>query len=416
MRRFVADVAVVGALVFAGGGAALGASLTLPLDAEKLAAFIAANDVRTVEDLLAALPESLQESFVLMSSSRSLHRATPRQPRQILFGADARFLIAVSGVPDDPRYNLVEFAEFEPRQGAYRFGTVDFNAGGRVETGQTLCESCHGRPARPIWGQYPTWPGAYADNEGRIDPASKADFAAFAAAAPQAPRYRGLRFAAGEGGATFLLTGRRYPYANTDFNHELGNTVALGTATRMRAHPDYARYFWAALAASPALSCIDSDAWSDLTRLINAAYAAIAARYPATSRPSVKAQRLLGVDPAPELSLEKLAAEAVSGTAGYWQTGAFRIDEAVAYQLLQDAMAADAEMRAAFAPQQKAIDYIARYLALVGTERSEALRRSYGWFPFFDVFDPVVDDQATLDRVCGRLAERLSVRPSLRPY
>ena len=88
-------------------------TLTLPLNAADIATFLAEQNNPTVESFLAALPTSLSQSFVLMHESRSMQQATPRLPRQILFGSDARFLLAVSGVPEDPRYNELEFAEFE---------------------------------------------------------------------------------------------------------------------------------------------------------------------------------------------------------------------------------------------------------------------------------------------------------------
>jgi hypothetical protein len=400
----------LGAVLTLAGPASADAELTLPLGPAQLESWSQAHPAATLEDFIAALPPSLPESFVLLHASRSLQHATPTLPRQIMFGSDARFLLAISADPTDPRYDVAEFAAFDASEGRYRFGTITFAAGAApaVATDLALCEGCHGAPARPIWGEYPDWPGAYSDNEGLVAAGERAAFAAFVAAQPTAPRYRHLRISAPADGSRLGLPARRYPYANTDLNHELANTVALGAVTRMRAHPDYASWRWAVLATSDILSCIDTNAWTDLTSAVNAAYAAGPATRFGTARTAfVKAVRLLGIDPVAEWSLERLAPETDGGSAGRWQTGAYQLQEAVAFAVLQDLLPADPVLAAAFADQAPTVDMIAGKMRLVGADRAEALRRSYAWFPFFDVFDPVADDRRTLARVCAALADHL---------
>ncbi len=389
------------------------ADLSLPLTAPGLASYLASHPAATLDEFLAALPPSLHENFVLMHASKSLHQATPSAPRQILFGSDARFLLAASGVTTDPRYQLLEFAEFDATSGRYRFGTIDFSRAGlpTVTEDVARCAGCHGTPTRPIWGQYPRWEGAYGDEHGTVDAAVKEAFAAFVTASGASPRYRHLVFAKDPSGVTFELSARYYPYPNTDFNHELGNTVALGTLTRLKKSAGYNRWRHAALATNPALSCIDSDAWATVVRRVNAAYSGIQDRFPPTSRPDVKVLRLLGVDPVTELSLEQLAGDAGRGSGAQYQTGAYRLEEALGFQLLLDVMAEDATLKNAFADARETIDFIAGKARLIGADRADALRRSSSWFLFFDVFDPVTASDSRLDAVCGRLAELLGETP-----
>jgi hypothetical protein len=383
-------------------------SMTLPLSAAKVEDYLATAHVTTVEDFLASLPDSLHGSFVLVNDSGSLQRASPERPRQILFGPDARFLIGVGAVAGDPRAEEIEFADFQAEDGRYHFGTIVFSPGqaAKVTHDDRHCLGCHGRTPRPIWGQYPDWAGAYGDDQGRIEPALQERFAAFAAAAPSDPRYQRLHFAAGAGGATFLLVDRAFPYANSAFNHELGNTVALGAVTRMRAQPDWRHLRWATLAASPALGCIATDAWFDLQQWLAAAYARLPSRHPANTDPYAQALRLSGLDPLDDLSLETQTG-ATTGTMGLWQTGAFQLQEAIAFQLLVGGIADDATLAGQFAEEKETIDAIEQHAQLTGEARAEALKHSYAWYDFFDVFDPVARLQERLDAVCGRLTAHL---------
>jgi hypothetical protein len=118
--------------------------------------------------------------------------------------------------------------------------------------------------------------------------------------------------------------------------------------------------------------------------------------------------RLLGVDPVTAFSLEQLAGDPGRGSGPQYQTGAYRIEEAVAFQLLVDIMASDPGLGRRFASEQETIAYISGKARLVGQERSDALRRSSSWFLFFDVFDPVTEAPARLNQVCRELTANLA--------
>lgn len=392
---------------------AAGADLSLPLGADSIRAYLEANPQATVESFLQALPPSYSGSFVLMHRSRSLQPATYDRPRVIFFGPDARFLLAVGNKEKHPRFSVLEFAEFEEKQGTYRFGEIDLGTIGRpkVSVDNKVCTTCHGSPTRPIWGQYPRWDGAYSDEAGKITAADRAGFAQFLGQVGADPRYQPLMFSAGTGD-TLLLTDRYYPFANTSFNHELGNTVALGTLTRMRAAPHFAADRWAVLASSEALECIRTDAWFDISPVVQRRYAAgPASQYPATGLLSVKAMRLMGIDPETELSLEeivpRLKRPELSRTYGKWQTGAFRLDEALTFALLMDTAAQDSQLSKLIADEAPVIARLQRWMPLKGEERATALRKLRGDYNFFDVYDPIIRSRSRHETFCAYLASKL---------
>jgi len=394
--------------------AAPGNNLTLPLTAGSLSQYLAEKPETNVESFLAALPPSYRDHFVLMHHTRSLHQSSYEQPRQIFFGPDARFLMGVSGVPTDPRYSVIEFAEFSESDGQYHFGTVNFGTGSKPKVTENIksCAGCHGSPTRPIWGQYPNWGGAYGDAAGKISGEDTAGFVSFLETRLENPRYAFLQFTAPKDGSYFGLTSRRYPFANTDFNHEMGNTVALGTLTRIKGSQNFDEGQFALLAASDALECIRTDAWFDISKKISRRYDALfPTGFPKTSNSFIKAMRVLGVDPEFELSLEspvfELAKPGTYRTNGKWQTGAFRLDEAIAFHLMNDLLLRDPQFEKLVKADRKLIDHIATLATLTGEARAAALKKSYAWFLFFDVFDPLVADKPGHAALCEYLAHHI---------
>lgn len=121
-----------------------------------------ATEPKTIETFLAKLPEIYRGHFALMYDSKSLHQATPNEPRIIFFGPDARLLTAVSTDPRDPRYGVVEMIEYEPQTAEYKFHELDFD-GERPQfiREPSRCNTCHGGDGRPNWEPYDGWPGAY---------------------------------------------------------------------------------------------------------------------------------------------------------------------------------------------------------------------------------------------------------------
>ncbi len=117
---------------------------------------------KTVEGFLKRLPAAYRGHFTLMYSTGSLHRATPDYPRTIYFGPDSRLLTAVSSDPTDPRREIVELIEFNPKTARFTAHEIDFKqASPRLNNEPRNCAGCHGHDLRPNWEPYDAWPGAY---------------------------------------------------------------------------------------------------------------------------------------------------------------------------------------------------------------------------------------------------------------
>jgi hypothetical protein len=133
----------------------------------------------------------------LLFQSRSVQTATPEAPRAILFGDDARLLLTFNGDSREDRYDVLETIEWIPETSAFRLREVSFPGAGQApivsEANPPLCLRCHGDPPRPIWDTYPSWPGAFREQE-RAEAASmeRNAFHAFLAHRNEHDRYRWL--------------------------------------------------------------------------------------------------------------------------------------------------------------------------------------------------------------------------------
>ena len=126
--------------------------------------------IDSIEDLLPALPESLRHHYALVFASRSLQGASFESPRVILFGPDARFIVAFNGDPNQRGYNVLETMEFNDSSGQFLLREIEIpsHAAGAApvlisEPNPSRCQRCHGTPARPVWDSHPLWPGVYGE-------------------------------------------------------------------------------------------------------------------------------------------------------------------------------------------------------------------------------------------------------------
>ncbi len=200
--------------------------------------------VKSVAELIDATPSHIRDSYTFMEKSSGLHKVSLEFPRIIFFGTDARFLMALGTDPSDKRYNVVEFAALSPETGIWDYRTMSFEDDGLVLNDDSdSCTACHGAPSRPIWGGYPTWSGAFGEQdniltEGQISKiqAIKSDPTALGG------RVRNLNFPNDHtivNNKNIYLPSRSYGYANTVFNFELGPAVADGIANRLKSRDDW---------------------------------------------------------------------------------------------------------------------------------------------------------------------------------
>jgi len=162
-----------------------------------LQSLLSHQDIGSVEELIAALPPAQRNRFALVFDSRSLQGASLENPRVILYGPDARFIVTFNGSPAQRGFRVVETMEFDDDSKEFRLRELVFpeRAAGvdKVvvsEVNPQHCARCHGAPARPVWDTFPLWPGAYGERyRARLSARERTGLAAFLALQPTHPRY-----------------------------------------------------------------------------------------------------------------------------------------------------------------------------------------------------------------------------------
>jgi len=159
---------------------------------------IASHGIRSVEELIEALPPDLRTHYTLVFASRSLQGANFANPRAILFGSDAGLIVTFNGDPAERGYAAVETMEFDSRTNTFFFREIRFAEDGSdpvsvSEANPSRCMACHGQPARPIWDTPPTWPGVYGERyRAGLSTQESVGMREFLARQSNHPRYRNL--------------------------------------------------------------------------------------------------------------------------------------------------------------------------------------------------------------------------------
>ncbi|WP_141733181.1 hypothetical protein [Oligoflexus tunisiensis] len=373
------------------------------LDPDALLALAQKQPEGGIDRLLASLPAGYLGNFVLVHASRSQQMATGTRPRQILYGWDARFML---GVPGDEQAKTVEFASFNEATGLYEYGTLTFAEGGpKLDLDATKCEGCHGKPARPIWGSYPKWPGVYLDHINQIASEDQQNFKAFVEQGLPSPRYSSLKIKAAADGSSFTAVNERaYNFPNTNFQNSLQNTVSYGAFIRLQSHPAYESLKWALLAYGDFMTCRGAPAGQAIDQRVAELYSqrlssdsAFSARYGNDTGLDAKYKlyRLLGIDPGKELNLEEPGSTATTGPGtprGFWYGGGVTLDDQITLQSLAALAANDAFLQQAFASTLPLATQLVGKLRLAGDARFQALRSEMeypNWYNIQNVFAPV---------------------------
>jgi hypothetical protein len=226
-----------------------------PVSLDKVLGYLQANpDVRSIDSLLSALPETFRSNYTLVHKSNSLQIASPELPRAIVFGTDASFVVAFNGDPKADRYDTLEMIQFHADQAAFEFREIRFpesadspGAPTVSEKNPALCVTCHQSDLRPNWEHYSTWPGAFASDDDRFDesdPDVHPRLLAFLDQADSLPRYRQL-IAVKDG------------YSNAGFRSKVEHNITFTqriavhnfqrVARLMRATPDFDKFQYAAM-------------------------------------------------------------------------------------------------------------------------------------------------------------------------
>lgn len=353
---------------------------TQRLSTAQLVTMVEENQITNVADFLSALPPFMGESFTLMEKSRSRHQASTEYPRLIMYGPDARILIGVSSHPSDPLREVAEIAELDETTGLWRFSQFDFTNAFVHDTNAESCAGCHGSPQRPIWGEYPNWPGAFAGRDERL--AGGQTTTLMNLKTDPLDRFHHLVFPSDHSIQTngqFYLSTRDYGYANTSFNFELNAAVADGIARRIIGHPRWKTDGYRMLAVQ----------W-DCGRNVDAA--GIDAMY-----------NLFDIDGNNDFQLESLVFEANDDQRNEydWNQGSTGLDNSVAFRTLDLAAQQDSALGAIIGSDQFFIDLSNYWFNILGAERSEFLRTN----GIYDIdFRPQNLGGGFVGRVCDYLA------------
>jgi hypothetical protein len=164
---------------------------------QELEALILKKDVKSVDDLIPLLPKSMRSSFTLMHDSAGLQKASPEFPRAILFGLDARLIVAFNGSPKHPGYNTIETIEYDPPTASFSLRQITFpkGPGDKVEFSEAnppRCLKCHQQDPRPNWELAARWTGAWDHNEQPLSGEDLKTFRDFQAGNAKKPPYVSL--------------------------------------------------------------------------------------------------------------------------------------------------------------------------------------------------------------------------------
>lgn len=205
--------------------------------------FVVQNNIASVEDLLSAMPRTMRRNYALVETTRSQNPSTINHPRLILFGSDARFMMALGSDPDDPKREQVDMAQLDDATGFWIFRSLDFSTPApELSADDSQCTQCHSSPARPFWGTYPNWPGMFGPRDDRLTNAQSATLNRLRDTQDTSDRFHQIEFLDSfynQSGRPVSLPGRVYPYTNTIFNMELGAAVADGVYRRLKNNRNY---------------------------------------------------------------------------------------------------------------------------------------------------------------------------------
>jgi hypothetical protein len=180
---------------------------------EDLKDLIEGKEIDSIDNLLPLLPETMRSNYSLMYESKSIQPASFASPRVIMFGKEAKLVLAYNGDPNlskfsgakNPFYGL-EAIQWRDDSKRFDFYRINFPPPGSQdrnvlfsERNPASCLGCHQSDPRPNWEHYPIWPGAYGSESDNMsfadeDPDRKElkEFKKFLESSHESPRYKHL--------------------------------------------------------------------------------------------------------------------------------------------------------------------------------------------------------------------------------
>ena len=218
--------------------------------------------VDSVAELLPLLAPELRRSFTLVFATRSPQQdVDPLHPRVILFGTDARLVLAFTGDPTGANLDILEVIHFRDATRAFelerfvlpaavrRDPALAASAGANGRKNPTECLRCHGADPRPIFDSYPVWPGFYgsAQDAFAVAPTELASYRSFRSRTDlPGSVYRGLEFPPGSEVSPYALEPAEDTSGRFAPNMRLGMALTERNreriARKLEASPRYERY------------------------------------------------------------------------------------------------------------------------------------------------------------------------------
>lgn len=178
--------------------------LAQAFDYVQLEKLIKENKIKTISDTIEKLPLSYRSKYVLIFKSRSLHGSSFENPRVLLYGEDASFIVSFNGSPDQNGYLGFETMEYDQSTSEFKYREILFPDEKEAQSASAAvrfsndnpekCLKCHGQTPRPIWDTHPLWPGVYGENYlTDLSSAERTGLNKFLAIQGSHPRYKHLQ-------------------------------------------------------------------------------------------------------------------------------------------------------------------------------------------------------------------------------
>jgi hypothetical protein len=183
----------VGGFLAALFGAFSFSAAAVDLNYQNLETYLTSKKVDSIESALPELTAKYPDYFLFntkMYGSLSAQASTFEEPRVIVFGPKAEFILTFNGGAHVRGGSSFETAEYSRSERAFKFRSIGFKqypgfdaaemhlAANEIafETDEIIvskanpqiCMNCHGRSAGPIWAPYFLWQGAYGSDDDHL--------------------------------------------------------------------------------------------------------------------------------------------------------------------------------------------------------------------------------------------------------
>jgi hypothetical protein len=167
---------------------------------KELVDLVNSKNLKSIDEVIAHLPLDLRMNYTLQYKGSGLQEASYANPRAILFGKDAKFILTFNGSPTQTKYDSLEVLEFNNKTKEFEIYEVKIPSEGKIaypEKNPANCMQCHATSTQsspsPIWGRYPFWSGVYGSNDDQLYGHERAEYVKNAVDWKSHPRYKHLK-------------------------------------------------------------------------------------------------------------------------------------------------------------------------------------------------------------------------------